>query len=325
MTAPGQVAFLLKRDRPEAIDLCRTLVDAVRGRGLQEAVVRDYIDLPPGFACIGERELAGLAQLRLLVVLGGDGTMLYGASLLADGAGLGGQAPAKPIDHGASASIPILGINLGHLGFLTCCAPEEAVVTLHAALDGRLPVEDRRRLRCRILRATTAGSGDVVETVAERSALNDVIFSQPSQARLSELEAFIDGDLVTTYRADGLIVATATGSTAYNLAAGGPILMPGMDAVVLSPICPHTLTARPLVTRLGSRIVVRPHRSSGRGDELLLTIDGQWTQRIGSSDFVEITSDAQPVRIYRPPQRSFFDLLRTKLHWGIRSEPGHRP
>ncbi|MBL9003740.1 MAG: NAD(+)/NADH kinase [Myxococcales bacterium] len=318
MTTPGRVAFLLKRDRREAIDLCRTLVDAVRARGLQEAVVRDYIDPPPSLFSVGERELAGLGQLRLLVVLGGDGTMLYGASLLADGVRAPDQPPSSRLQHGASASIPILGVNLGHLGFLTCCAPEEAVVTLHAALDGHLPVEDRRRLRCRVLRSAT-GSGDVVETLAERSALNDVVFSQPNQARLSELEALVDGDLVTTYRADGLIVATATGSTAYNLAAGGPILMPGMDAVVLTPICPHTLTARPVVTRLGSRIVVRPGRSSGRGDELLLTVDGQWTHRIGSSDFVEVTSDAPPVRIHRPPQRSFFDLLRTKLHWGIRS------
>lgn len=318
MTAPGRVAFLLKRDRREAIDLCRTLVDAVRARGLQEAVVHDYLDLPPGLCTVGERELAGIDRLRMLVVLGGDGTMLYGASLLADGVLPGDVSSLSRQVHEASASIPILGINLGHLGFLTCCAPEEAVVTLHAALDGHLPVEDRRRLRCRVLRGPTGG-GDAFETLAERSALNDVVFSQPNHARLSELEAFVDGDLVTTYRADGLIVATATGSTAYNLAAGGPILMPGMDAVVLTPICPHTLTARPVVTRLGSRIVVRPGRSSGRGDELLLTIDGQWTQRIGATDFVEVTCDSPPVRIHRPPQRSFFDLLRTKLHWGIRN------
>lgn len=316
MTA--RVAFLLKRDRREAVDLCRTLVDAVRGRGLREVVVRDYIDLPPGFASVGERELSQLTDLRLLVVLGGDGTMLYGAGLLVDGLRSQGPSAAKPATQPASASVPILGINLGHLGFLTCCAPDEAVVTLHAALDGHLPVEDRRRLRCRVLRGP-ASAGDPVETLAERSALNDVVFSQPSQARLSDLDAFIDGDLVTTYRADGLIIATATGSTAYNLAAGGPILMPGMDAVVVSPICPHTLTARPLVTRLGSRIVVRPTPGGGRSDELLLTVDGQWTHRILATDSVEVTSDAPTVRVYRPPQRSFFDLLRTKLHWGVRN------
>ncbi len=317
MTAGGRVAFLLKRDRREAVDLCRTLVDAIRGRGLKELVVRDFVDLPPGFASTPEGELCQVDDLRLLVVLGGDGTLLYGASLLADAAR---ASSAPPETRGTDpAAVPILGINLGHLGFLTCCAPDEAVVTLHAALDGHLPLEERRRLRCRVLRQSSPTS-DGGEVPSERSALNDVVFSQPSQARLSELEVFVDGDLVTTYRADGLIVATATGSTAYNLAAGGPILMPGMDAVVLSPICPHTLTARPLVTRLGSRILVRPGRSPSRSpDELLLTVDGQWTQRIGSSDVVEVTSEALPARIYRPPQRSFFDLLRTKLHWGIRS------
>jgi NAD+ kinase len=319
LTEGGRVAFLLKRDRPDAVELCRTLVDAVRGRGLSELVVRDFIDLPAGVASIPEGELAQVDDLRFLVVLGGDGTLLYGASLLTDGEREGSGPARTPTKAADSAGIPILGINLGHLGFLTCCAPEEAVVTLHAALDGHLPLEDRRRLRCRVLRQAPQG-GDAGDVSTERTALNDVVFSQPNQARLSELEVFVDGDLVTTYRADGLIVATATGSTAYNLAAGGPILMPGMDAVVLSPICPHTLTARPLVTRLSSRILVRPGRSPSRNtDELLLTIDGQWTQRIGSSDVVEVTSDAPPVRIYRPPQRSFFDLLRTKLHWGIRS------
>lgn len=315
MTACGRVAFLLKRDRREAVELCRTLVDAVRGRGLSEVVVRDFVELPSGVVSIPERELSQVAELKLLVVLGGDGTLLYGASLLADGepaeSGLTKATPAGSL----SASIPILGINLGHLGFLTCCAPDEAVVTLHAALDGHLPLEDRRRLRCRVLRrGATVTEAD--EVLAVRCALNDVVISQPAQARLFELDALIDGDLVTTYRADGLIIATATGSTAYNLAAGGPILMPGLDAVVLSPICPHTLTARPLVTGLGSRIEVRPGRGA---DSILLTIDGQWTYRIGSGDAIEVTSSATPVRIYRPHNRSFFDLLRTKLHWGVRS------
>lgn len=309
MTGAGRVAFLLKREQPAAVDLCRTLVAAVRERGLSELVVRDFVDLPAGLHTIGERELESVGDLRLLIVLGGDGTMLYGAGLLYDGGTATGPGT------GSAAGVPMLGINLGHLGFMTCCAPEDAVTTLHAALDGRLPLEDRRRLRCRVLRrGATVTEAD--EVLAVRCALNDVVISQPAQARLFELDALIDGDLVTTYRADGLIIATATGSTAYNLAAGGPILMPGLDAVVLSPICPHTLTARPLVTGLGSRIEVRPGRGA---DSILLTIDGQWTYRIGSGDAIEVTSSATPVRIYRPHNRSFFDLLRTKLHWGVRS------
>lgn len=288
-----QVGFLLKRDQPAAVELCLSLVELLRKRGLSELVIRDHIPLPPGLHTVGENELPD--TLRLLVVLGGDGTMLYGAGLLG----------ARPV--------PLLGVNLGHLGFLTCCGPDEALDTLAAVLDEQLPCEERRRLSCRVYHQPPGASP---ELVAERIALNDVVLSQPAQARLFELDAFIDGDAVITYRADGLIISTATGSTAYNLAVGGPILTPSMDALVLSPICPHALTARPLVTRLSSRIEVRPGRSV---NGILLTIDGQWSHRLGPHDLVEVTSAAAPVRIYRPLGRSFFDLLRTKLHWGVRS------
>jgi NAD+ kinase len=295
-SASSHVAFLLKRDEPATLDLCLRLVEQVRARGLQELVIHDHHQLPPGLRTIGETEIPD--ALRLLVVLGGDGSMLYGAGLL------------------GSRPVPLLGINLGHLGFLTCGGADEAEKLLAAALDGTLSCEERRRLHCRIYRRRDATTNEDPVLVAERSALNDVVLSQPAQARLFELEAFIDGDAVTTYRADGLIISTSTGSTAYNLAVGGPILVPGMEAVVLSPICPHTLTARPLVTRLSSRIEVRP----GRGVEnILLTIDGQWTHKLTAQDVVEVTCAATPVRIYRPPQRSFFDLLRIKLHWGVRA------
>jgi NAD+ kinase len=235
--------------------------------------------------------------MRLLVVLGGDGTMLYGAGLL-----------------GIRAT-PLLGINLGHLGFLTCCGPDDAEETLDAALSGGLLWEERRQLCCRVYRQPEPGESGP-QLITERTALNDVVLSQPAQARLWELDAFIDGDAITTYRADGLIISTPTGSTAYNLAAGGPILMPGMDALVLTPICPHTLTARPLVTHLQSRIELRPGRAC---DSILLTIDGQWSHKLGQQNSVVVTSASAAVRIYRPPQRSFFDLLRVKLHWGARA------
>jgi NAD+ kinase len=289
------VGFLLKRDQPAAVDLCMKLVESVRLRGLLEFVVHDHLTLPAELRSVSEKELPD--DLRLLVVLGGDGTMLYGAGLL------------------AGRSIPLLGVNLGHLGFLTCCGPEEALATLAAALDGSLPCEERQRLNCRVYRRTSYDHGQA-ELVAERSALNDVVLSQPAQARLFELETFIDGDAVTTYRADGLIISTPTGSTAYNLAAGGPILMPGMDALVLSPICPHTLTARPLVTHLRSRVEVRPGRAA---ENILLTVDGQWNQKLSPMDVVEVTCAPAPVRVYRPLQLSFFDLLRIKLHWGAKA------
>ncbi len=302
------IGFLLKRDQPDALELCKRLVDWLRQRGHAEVVLRDRIPVPDYMTTASEDALP--AGLRLLVVLGGDGTMLYGAGVLRE------------------QQVPMLGINLGHLGFLTCCSPEDAVATLEAALAGELPTESRQRLRCRVYRlpldkqrarpgSPPLSSAELApHLLIERTAVNDVVLSQPAQARLFELDTYIDGDAVTTYRADGLIISTPTGSTAYNLAAGGPILMPNMDALVLSPICPHTLTARPLVTRLHSLIEVRPGRNA---DSILLTIDGQWNQLLEPSDIVQVTCADAPLSVFRPRSRSFFDLLRTKLHWGVRS------
>ncbi len=315
MAATSAIGFLLKRDQPDAVELCKQLVVALRARGQHELVIHDRIPvaaditdpsdpgpsgvLPAWIRTISEDALP--AELRFIIVLGGDGTMLYAAGLL------------------GNRKVPMLGINLGHLGFLTCGSPGEAIELLHAALDGQLPLEPHQRLCCRVFRQLAAESGAAApprHLLVERTAANDVVLSQPAAARLFELDAYIDGDAVTTYRADGLIISTPTGSTAYSLAVGGPILMPNMDALVLSPICPHTLTARPLVTRLTSLVEVRP----GRGVETtLLTIDGQWSQTLERNDIVQVTCADSPLIIFRPPQRSFFDLLRTKLHWGVRN------
>lgn len=303
----GEVGFLLKPNQPEAIEVCKRLAHAVRERGLREVVITaaGQPSPVPGLRTAEEHRLP--EHLRLLVVLGGDGTMLYCAGLL----GL--------------RSVPLLGVNLGHLGFLSCASPDEALPILHAALDGKLEIEARRRLVCRIYRRRSSGSSEISdgavgrELIAERSAVNDIVVSQPAQARLFELDAFIDGDAVTSYRADGLIISTPTGSTAYNLAAGGPILMPSMDALVLTPICPHMLTARPLVTHLTSTVELRPGRNA---EALLITVDGQWSQHVGREAIIEVRCDVTPVRIYRPPNRSFFDLLRAKLNWGARLPSG---
>jgi NAD+ kinase len=308
-----KVGFVLKRDQPEALELCRRLVQVVRRRGDKEAVLNDR-ELPPDLNAVSEAEL--VRELRLLVVLGGDGTMLYAAGLLGE------------------ARVPMLGVNLGHLGFLTCCLPEEAEAVLGRALDGELHTEERQRLRCRVLRplpgapAPEESAADpepleasTLQLIAERIALNDIVLSQPTQARLFELDVLVDGEAVTTYRADGLIISTPTGSTAYNLAAGGPILVPSMEALVLSPICPHTLTVRPLVTQLMSCVEVRPGRAA---EEILLTIDGQWSHRIAHGDVVQVSCANAPVQVLRPRDRSFYDLLRLKLHWGVGVRPPAR-
>jgi NAD+ kinase len=293
------VAFLLKREQPDAVDLCRRLAESLRDRGTGETalVISDQVNPPPGLATVTEAQLP--RDLRLLVVLGGDGTLLYGASLIRD------------------TNTPILGVNLGHLGFLTACSPAQAVDGLNAALSGKLLLEERQSLCCKVHRPPEVRPGceDRVEVIVEREAVNEIVLSQPQQARLFELDAYLDGEHVTTYKADGLIVSTPTGSTAYNLAAGGPILLPQMKALVITPICPHTLTARPLVAPLSSCIEVRQGRNA---DKVMLTVDGQWNIHLGPADRVQLTCAKSPFRIFKAPNRSFFDLLRVKLHWGVR-------
>jgi NAD+ kinase len=231
-------------------------------------------------------DAARLGSSHLAVILGGDGTLLHGASVVAD--------------HG----VPILGINLGQLGFLTSSAPHEAEQAVERALAGELALEERLRLRCTLRR----NNGEVTE----HHACNDVVVNQGALARLIELEAFLDGTRVTHYRADGLIISTPTGSTAYNLAAGGPILTPLLDAMVLTPICPHTLTNRPLVVPAASRLEIR---LASPADHVMLTIDGQWGTHLHTDDHVELRRGLKPLRLYRPEQ-SHFEVLRQKLHWG---------
>jgi NAD+ kinase len=219
-------------------------------------------------------------------VLGGDGTLLAGGALAAD------------------RKVPLLGINLGHLGFLTSCAPADALVAVERALAGELPLEERLRLRVDVVR----GSGETLT----RFACNDAVVSQGALARLIELDAFLDGRRITRYRADGLIVATPTGSTAYTLAAGGPIVTPEVRAFVVTPICPHTLTNRPVVVPATAKVSVR---LGSPAEHVQLTVDGQWGTGLADGDRVEISAAKEPLRLFRSPQ-SYFDVLREKMSWG---------
>src|SRR6185295_178716 len=185
----------------------------------------------------------------------------------------------------------------GSMGFITLFARSQAAAALESACAGRLPIDERMRLS-----VTVRGrDGTILET---RNAVNDAVISQPSMARLLDFEARLDGEMVTTYKGDGLIVATPTGSTAYNLAAGGPILLPNLEALVLTPICPHTLTNRPLVLRPDSRLVVT-NVSEGSAQ---LTIDGQWGRTLGPAESIEVRKTERPLRIYRGAA-SFFEIL----------------
>jgi NAD+ kinase len=281
--------FLLKRGKPEARELATKLAQVLSARGCTLLALADDAGAVPGAAVVSEDRLG--ASIDALVVLGGDGTFLYGAALVAD--------------HG----VPIFGVNLGSLGFITPYARSEAAAAIEEAAAGRLSIEERLRLAVTI----RPPEGQPGLPVRARSAVNDAVLTQRSIARLLDLKARLDGAEVATYKADGLIVATPTGSTAYTLAAGGPILTPNVQAMVMTPICPHMLTHRSLVFRPDARLEIQ----NDSGGPVTLTIDGQWGHEVAHTASIEIRRADQPLRLYQAP-RGFFGLLREKLAWGER-------
>lgn len=301
-----RLAFLIKPQNKRASEWARQLAKELRVKYptatlllLQQAAeeIQELTAIP---------EQSCPSELDALITLGGDGTLLHGARLVKD------------------EKVPILGINLGQLGFLTACSPEQALTTIEAALAHKLPVESHHRLQMSIYRHHEENppserndkSGDRPATLlAHRFALNDVVLRQPALARLLALDVFIDGVWVATYRADGLIISTPTGSTAYNLAAGGPIVWPSSPGFILTPICPHALTARPLVLPGTVEVSVRPRHPHPAA---LVTVDGQWSQMLTAADEISIKQAAHPVRLFRSTGYSFFGTLHSKLHWGSR-------
>jgi NAD+ kinase len=278
--------FLVRRGSPEAPSLAASLADILRARGCEVLFVEDYGQgVPPGYAGVPGDSIGGC--IDVMVALGGDGTFLHGANLV------------------ANFDVPLLGLNLGSLGFLTPYSVDEAGAALADAADGRLPIEERMRLL-----VTLRGRSGQVES---QTALNEAVINQREVARLMNLLAATNGDTITTYKSDGLILSTPTGSTAYNLSAAGPILSPDLEAIVLTPICPHTLSNRPLVVRadLGVTVTnVSPYHG-------VVTVDGHWSREMAPGDILEVRKMDRRLRVFRP-DHSFFKILRQKLSWGER-------
>jgi NAD+ kinase len=229
------------------------------------------------------------AQVDLLIVLGGDGTLLAAARSVGE------------------HCVPILPVNLGGLGFLTSVTLEELYPILEQALEGKSRISERVMLEAEVLR-----SG---KTIGRHRALNDVVLNKGALARMIDLDLHIDGGFVCSYRADGLIVSTPTGSTAYSLAAGGPIIYPVVEAFVITPICPHTLTHRPLVIPNTARIEIDIRASE---ETVYLTMDGQVGVELQRTDHVVATKAPHTLRLVRPPQKTYFEILHSKLKWGAR-------
>lgn len=283
-----RIGVVAKPKKPEAEPILRTLTAWLRTRGCEAVLDREAAAIFPG-AGPGLSRAEVVAGADLVIVLGGDGTLLSVARLI------GGR------------EVPILGVNLGGLGFLTEITLDELLPTLEAVLRNEFDVSRRLTLSARVLRG-----GDVI---ASYEALNDAVITKTALSRIVDLETHVNGEYVATFRADGLIVATPTGSTAYCLAAGGPIIYPTLPALVIIPICPHTLTNRPLV--VPDSAVVEVVQGTTGGD-VHLTVDGQVGVPLQPRDVVALRRSDRTIALIKSPKLNYFELLRTKLKWGER-------
>jgi NAD+ kinase len=279
------VGLVAKYQEPKAAHTVRWLIPWLKKRGKKVCVEN-------GLVCSGaqsctKKEMA--AKADLIISLGGDGTLLNIAPLV-----------ERP-------EVPILGVNLGGLGFITEVAVGELEPVLSKTLEGDFEVEKRMTLEIRVV-------GKQRRTHKFR-VLNDAVITKGARSRIIDLETYVGEDYLCTYRADGLILSTPTGSTAYSLAAGGPILEPTLGAVVLAPICPHTLTHRPIVVPSNGTIRVTLRSF---GDTVILIPDGQQGIRLNNGDQVEARDYGLPVSLIKLPSRSYYEILRDKLKWGER-------
>lgn len=275
------VGVVIKPHAPNIRDVLSELLEFLEGRRvacLLEDAAAEKLDRSDG---VRREDLPSRADL--IVVLGGDGTLLSVARLA------------------AKEGVPVMGVNLGSLGFLTEVPVGEMTLTLEAVLSGNESIVSPRWL-------LEARLGDKVF-----HCLNDVVINKGALARMVQMRIWVDGLEVAVPRADGLIIATPTGSTAYSLSAGGPILQPRIPAVIIAPICPHTLTFRPMVVSSSSS--VRAQLLTG-GEEVFLTLDGQRGVKMEKGDEVEVRRSNLEIALISSPRRNYFHLLKEKLGWG---------
>jgi len=278
------VAIIYKRMRPEAARLAHRLTEWFEKRKI-EVFVRENID-NSGVSCVYEK-IDIPEAVETVVVIGGDGTFLSVARFI------------------ERSSIPVIGINLGGLGFLTEISADSCFAELEKILAGNFEIEERMVLRVSVRR----GGSDIFS----HRVLNDAVINKGALARIIDLQATINGHFLTHYRGDGLIICTPTGSTAYNISAGGPIIFPSARAIVMTPICSFTLTNRPIVLPANVTIVIEIAQPA---TDVTLTCDGQIGCLIRDLDQVVVKAAATPLRIIKAPGVDHFETLRSKLKWG---------
>lgn len=277
------VGLVLKRGAPRAREVAREVVGWIEQRGVQPVTEAEDAEAL-GIAAV--EKSAMFTDAAAIVVLGGDGTFLATARLAGE------------------RQVPLVGVNLGGLGFLTEITIEELGATLEETLAGRATIDRRRMLRAVVRRAK--GGEEAFQ------ALNDAVLSRGALGLVVDVEARVDGTYLASFKGDGVIVATPTGSTAYALSAGGPLVHPSVRVFVLSPICPHTLSVRPIVIDDGTRLELE---GRSRREELVLTLDGQQSVAINQGDVVEVARSPFTACLVRSSRLGFFDLLRSKLGW----------
>jgi NAD+ kinase len=281
-------AIISKPSKPELASILPELLTWFRKHGYHLYLDNETAKYTTNSQEVVNRRLIGEKHPDFALVLGGDGTLL---------------SAARAVAH---EGVPILAVNLGSLGFLTEVPLAEMYGTLEAVDQGRCPVEERSVLDCQLIRSERC--------LAHHFALNDVVVNKSAISRLVDFDLLIDGVFVFNYKADGVIIATPTGSTAYSLAAGGPIVMPSVSAFVVTPVCPHSLTHRPLVVTDTARIELLVETG---GEEAFLSVDGQVGMPVLQGDRLVCRRAPHNVKLMRV-RRTFFDALRNKLKWGQR-------
>ncbi|MGH9905699.1 MAG: NAD(+)/NADH kinase [Pyrinomonadaceae bacterium] len=286
-----RVGIVVKPHQPDALKTICGVVKWLADRGIALVggpdIERDRVQNETGCAVESLEPLELAANVGLMLVLGGDGTMIATARMIGD------------------TDVPVLGVNFGGLGYLTEFRIEELYSALDSILSGQYRLEKRVMLDVELRRGT--------EQVTVNRVLNDVVINKSALARIIEIDAFLNQQFVNSFRADGLIVATPTGSTAYNLSAGGPVIFPSMNAVVITPICPFTLSNRPIVVPDDAIIELCLKTQQ---EEVALTLDGQVGFPLQAEDRVAIRKSRTTFNLVQPMNRNYFDVLRDKLRWG---------
>ncbi len=281
-----KIGIISKTGKTEPAEILKGLIPWLRQKGYEV-----YIDTDTAFMLniegIPRSQIPNNAEI--VIVLGGDGTMISVARLVAE------------------KDIPILGVNIGGLGFLTAVHKDELYEVLEKVLAGECSIEERIMLKACVVRHS--------ECISEFVVMNDVVVNKGALARIIDLETYINHIYVATFKADGLIVSTPTGSTAYALSAGGPILYPTLNSIVIAPICPHTLTNRPIV--MPDDILVEIVLKS-KTEDVFLTLDGQVGFSLKQDDIVQVKKSNFKTKLFIPCERDYFEILRTKLKWGER-------